>query len=73
MSIYPVYLSKFHNTECPMHELAKEIVKLSRCHNCENKIKWRYAYAHHSLLWGYGDIWCSKKCYEKEIRDAKTI
>lgn len=29
-------------------------------------MKYHRAYGHHSIPWGYGDVWCSKKCLNKK-------
>lgn len=78
MSIYPVYLARWFpnpttskkskpdwmtdREELHLHEMAKMSVKYSECHECGGKCEWKKAWGHHSLPWGHGDVWCSKKC-----------
>lgn len=62
MSIYPVYLPSWFPKKDEMHENAKISVKYSSCLTCGKKVKWKKAWGHHSIPWGNGDIWCSKKC-----------
>lgn len=44
------------------HETAKYFVITSLCLKCKKKCTWKKAWGHHSLPFGYGDVWCSKKC-----------
>lgn len=77
MSIYPVYLPswfpKITKRNRPenkdeakelayQHTVAKVIVKYSDCKTCGGKCTWKKSWGHHSIPWGYGDVWCSKKC-----------
>jgi hypothetical protein len=70
MSIYPVPLqewfpkpSRFHpDADQHLYETARMLVNLYRCVKCNKRCKWNRAWGHHSLPWGYGDIFCSKKC-----------
>ena len=65
MSIYPVYFSRFWDKNEPEYWDMKDLIKHIVCHHCGGKISWRYAYGHHSVPWGCGDVWCCKKCFEK--------
>ena len=81
MSIYVVRLSEWYNKEedekdphsgCSLHDACRTLVETTKCHNCGNdKMQYRYAMGHHALPWGYGDIWCTKKCYEKWLKQPK--
>lgn len=69
MSIYPVPLQKWfpNPKEHPVysdqdHSILRMIVKLSRCDNCGKHCKYNRAWGHHSLPYGYGEVWCSEKC-----------
>lgn len=69
MSIYPVPMQNwFKNRKRNdsdskfLYETARWLVDIYRCHNCGKRCKWNRAWGHHSVPWGYGDIWCSKDC-----------
>lgn len=85
MSIYPVVLSKWFPAKQKekhtwasaedirnWHDAAKMCVSMSKCCVCGKKPQFRYAWGLHSIPWGYGwgEIWCSKKCLE---RNDKSI
>ncbi len=66
MSIYPVRLNEWFPKGDEYY--AKHIVKCMKCLFCGKegkKINYKYAMGHHSLPWGYGDIWCSSRCLNK--------
>lgn len=62
MSIYPVRLSEWYPVSDEMHEFAFSCVKMVRCYACGRRVRWKAAIGHHSLPWGYGDLWCSWEC-----------
>lgn len=62
MSIYPVRLSEWFPFGDPMYETCYIITKISRCVACRSRLRFSKAVGHHSLPWGYGDIFCSWKC-----------
>ena len=68
MSIYPVPLQEWFPTNKKdkdrqyLHETVKWLVSIARCHSCNKRCKFNRAWGHHAVPWGYGDIWCSKKC-----------
>ena len=66
MSIYPVHLIEWYPKGDENYFHAKISVLLTPCLRCGKKAKF-YAsgYGHHSIPWGYGDIWCSRRCYKK--------
>ena len=65
MSIYPVKLSEWYSTsDAERFEICFELVSLSRCFACGRRLKWKKVMAHHSIPFGHGDMWCSKKCLE---------
>lgn len=68
MSIYPVRLYEWFPPNDEMYENAECMVKFSKCIVCGKKPKYRYAIGHHSIPWGNGDIWCTKKCFNKKIK-----
>jgi len=78
MSIYPVRLSEWFPPGDEKHELVKWIVSNGfsdagiGCKHCGKKhMHWQEAWAHHSLPWGYGDIWCREKCYKNYYKSRK--
>lgn len=84
MSIYPVKLIEWfphpkkrrdgdYKSTMSHHEDAKMIVKLSKCLVCGKQPKWNRAIGHHSIPWGYGDIWCSEKCMSSGKRFNKAL
>ncbi len=62
MSIYPVILSQWYPFSDEMHWYAFTAVKCSRCVACGSRLRWKAAVGHHSIPWGYGDLWCNWKC-----------
>lgn len=67
MSIYPVKLSEWYPPGDEHYEYALMMVKSTKCLVCGKIAQYRYAMGHHSLPWGYGDVWCSKKCFRKQL------
>ena len=70
MSIYPVRLSKWFPPGDEHHDIMKFLVSHGYCdghvgcpHCGKKHMHWQQAIGHHSLPWGYGDIWCREKCY----------
>ncbi len=75
MSIYPVRLSEWFPIGNDHHETMKFLVSNGYtddgigCKYCKKKhMHWQDAWGHHSLPWGYGDIWCRKKCLDNYIK-----
>lgn len=69
MSIYPVRLNEWFPKGDEYHDNAKTMVKYSNCIVCGKKgkkINYKLVYGHHSIPWGNGDIWCTKKCYKSK-------
>jgi len=68
MSIYPVPLKKWYSKkdDPENHRILKIMAKYDTCKECGGKIDLRRAWGHHSLPWGYGDFWCSRKCLNKK-------
>lgn len=62
MSIYPVRLAKWFFFGDEYFESAYSTVKHTRCLACGAKVRYSKAVDHHSLPWGYGDLFCSWKC-----------
>lgn len=62
MSIYPVRLSEWYPFGDEMYSVASSVVEFTRCYACGDKVRYKAAVGHHSLPWGYGDLWCSWKC-----------
>lgn len=62
MSVYTVRLSEWFPVGDDNHETTVWLCTLSRCLACRKRIRFRKAVGHHSLPWGWGDIWCSWKC-----------
>lgn len=76
MSIYPVKLSEWFPPGDENHDSMKMMVRVGGdsnigCASCgKRKIRWQTAWGHHSLPWGYGDVWCTRKCFERR-RDVQ--
>lgn len=84
MSIYPVPLQKWFpnpksknlsgenswHKQCN-YEAAKSTVEFSKCENCGKSCKYNRAWGHHSIPWGYGDVWCSEKCLDSPKKRKK--
>lgn len=78
MSIYPVYLASWYpeiSTKRPylpgdydLHRQAKSMVENFKCEKCGKRCTWKKAWGHHSIPWGHGDIWCSKKCLKERFK-----
>ena len=71
MSIYPVKLVEWYPPGDKYHSLVKWIISTGYtdsgrgCVHCKKKhLHWQEAIGHHSLPWGYGDLWCRQKCYK---------
>lgn len=62
MSIYPVRLSEWFPFGDEQHDICTTIVECTRCLACGDRVRFKRAIGHHSLPWGYGDLWCSEKC-----------
>lgn len=62
MSIYPVPLQEWFPKGDENHEVVKAIVAIERCAHCGKYLKFKKAWGHHSLPWGYGDVWCDEVC-----------
>jgi hypothetical protein len=75
MSIYAVSLQEWYpkpkyknrdtedyNHNLFLHKIAKIRVKFSKCFKCKKHCKWNRSWGHHTIPFGYGDIWCSKNC-----------
>jgi hypothetical protein len=71
MGIYPVKLKKWYscrNKEDRIHrETLMFLFKFKKCETCGKKVKMRNAIGHHSLPFGYGDVWCNKYCFGEEV------
>lgn len=70
MSIYVVKLVEWYPPGDIHHGIVKFLVSNgfadagTGCLNCKKKhMHWQDAYGHHSLPFGYGDIFCREKCY----------
>jgi len=62
MSIYPVPLNKWFPFGDPNY--IGSFIEYHRCVACGKKPKYSKAWGHHSLPWGYGEVWCSLKCLD---------
>lgn len=70
MSIYPVRMNEWFPKDNENHFYAKTSVKYVSCFQCGKegkKINYKLAWAHHSLPWGHGDVWCTTRCYKKWV------
>lgn len=68
MSIYPVRLNEWFPKGDQFYEAAKITVKYSKCIRCGKngkKINYKLCWAHHSLPWGNGEVWCTTRCFKK--------
>lgn len=69
MSIYPVKLNEWFPRGDEHYSNCKVVVQTSECIKCGKKnIKYKCAIGHHSIPWGYGDVWCSSKCFRSKKR-----
>lgn len=62
MSIYPVRLVEWYPPSDENFDSCYTTVILSRCHACGKKLRYFSAIGHHSIPWGFGDVFCSWKC-----------
>ena len=74
MSIYPIRIKKWfppvlkseHKEEIRDNKFNRQTIRtcleFMRCHNCGKRVKMRNGWCHHSLPWGYGDVWCNERC-----------
>jgi hypothetical protein len=66
MSIYPVRITEWYddpkNAFHAEREMLKTILKYTKCECCKKSIKWQTGYVMHSITFGYGEAWCTKKC-----------
>jgi hypothetical protein len=62
MSIYPVRLSEWFPFGDDNYEVIASITKHIRCLACGEKVRYKASVGHHSLMVGYGDLWCGWKC-----------
>jgi len=68
MNIYPyVKLIEWYPYTDEMSSFVRLYVEFSKCIKCgRGGIKFSRAYGHHSIPWGYGDVWCTWKCIRKD-------
>lgn len=72
MSIYPVHLNSWFPPGDEKRWAVLSTLKFSACHRCgKTKMDPRYAWGHHAIPWGYGDVWCTKRCYQKWLKEVK--
>lgn len=78
MSIYPVRLSEWFPPGNEYHSIMKFMVSRGYCDgqigcmHCKKKhMHWQEAYGHHALPWGYGDLWCRKKCFTNYFKKLR--
>lgn len=69
MSIYPVPLQKWFPNPASHpgavdfdYTILRMIVRTDKCARCKKFCKWNRAWGHHSLPFGYGDVFCGKRC-----------
>lgn len=74
MSIYPVRIREWfppilkseHKEEIKENKFHRQTIRacldFMTCMRCGGKVNMRNGWVHHSLPWGYGDAWCSKRC-----------
>lgn len=78
MSIYPVRLSEWFPKSDENHETMKLMVEVigenEGCLYCKKKhVHWQEAWGHHSLPYGYGNIWCRKKCFKNFLEKKLEV
>jgi len=61
-----IQISEYIRQGKELHTNCKFSVGMARCFSCGSSIKWKKAWGHHSIPWGYGDVWCSKKCMKNK-------
>jgi len=78
MSIYPVKLSEWYPPGDEHHHIVKYLTSNGYCdltvgcpHCGKKHMHWQEAYGHHSLPWGYGDMWCREKCYRNWLKKVR--
>lgn len=68
MSIYPVRVTEWYDDkENAFHterDTLKMLLKHEKCHRCKKPMsrKWKTAWVMHSITWGYGEAWCTRRC-----------
>lgn len=62
MSIYPVRLAEWFPLGDERYWICIGIVSSSRCPSCRSKIRYSKAVGHHSVPFGYGEVFCGWKC-----------
>ena len=62
MSTYPVRLNEWFPPEDEHRFGVRMAVAHMRCYSCGSRCNIKKVIGHHSIPWGYGDIWCSEKC-----------
>lgn len=62
MSIYPVKLVEWYPIGDDKY--FGDIIESYRCLACMRKPRYSKAWGHHSVPFGYGDVWCSFKCLQ---------
>lgn len=62
MSIYPVPLAKWFPITDP-HYMGDSI-QYYRCQACGKRPRYSKAWGHHSLPFGYGEVFCNLKCLD---------
>ena len=79
MSIYPVHLAEWFPFGSEMYDSCHSMVEVNRCYGCGRRMRFSQAWGHHSIPWGYGEIWHNLKCLESgkiarpDKRQEKTI
>lgn len=78
MSIYAVRLAEWFPPGDEQHSMMKWLVSNGctdvgqGCLFCGKKhMHWQKAWGHHSIPWGYGDIWCSERHYKRYFEKRK--
>jgi hypothetical protein len=64
VSIYVVQLAEWYPLGDEKHGDYTFTLRCVRCLACGGKCKFNKAVGHHSIVYGYGDLWCTWKCHE---------
>jgi len=72
MPVFPVHLNTWVPPKDGKRPLLLGILKTTKCAGCDKVgLDPRYAWGHHSITHGHGEIWCSKRCGMKTSKSQR--
>ena len=72
MSIYSVRLKDWYGPGDSLHSTLKFATKFLSCPNCKKKnMHWQDVVGDHSIVHGYGDMWCREKCQRNYFKKRR--